>query len=405
MMDILIIAGSLFGFLALFPFLARAFARHNLFWTTIKESEGKCFLHNLAFKKAEIRYQNFFLDKRWNVVPNRRRKNMTVEETKSLTESENEKRRKEGKTELPVWDGTERRKKIVWWKKLWERFVDKFMGGGLAFVGIWPFDTVHTYKFRWEAPKEGKPVVHNELLDYAFVKSAMYYTKLEGAETKGMVPLDIGLILTIRIVNLYRALFRAHQWLEFAISRLTPYIRQFIPAKGIEFEKLIGEEQLLSPGTPLYDFLIKSQTKLTPEDKKHLQEDGKTEKEIEETEQSNKGILWILREIYGVDVQGIEFASITTVGKEYETAAAKKWSAERDKERIEIEADAEAKRIGRIYDKIISYGEVGMVLKTLETIKEASNKPGNWILSTDLLHDVKNILRGISQEKKGGDRK
>jgi hypothetical protein len=271
------------------------------------------------------------------------------------------------------------------------------MGGGLIFMGIWPFDTVYTYKFRWEAlRKVGEAVSHDELLDYVFVKSAVYFTELKEAETKGMVPLNIGLVLTIRIVNPYRALFRTHQWLEFVVSRLGPYIRQYVPAKKLEFEKFIRVSQGF--GSELFQFLGESKEKFTPEDKKRFLAEGKSQKEIEDLEQAGKGILWVLWERFGVDIQSIEFASITTEGKIYEEAAAKKWSAKREKERIEITAQAEANAIETVSKAIENHGQVGVLTKTLDTINTASNKPGNWIFSVDWLKD---LVKSVVNEKKG----
>lgn len=375
---ILVIVGSIFVFLILFPFLALALARHNLFYTLVGEGEAKIVLHNKAFKKVIMRYAGFHLDKRFNVVQGSRREQLTKEEAKTKGLS---------------WDGKKRRKDDKWWRKLWF----KLMGGGLIFVGIWPFDEVYTYKFRWQAlRKVGETVAHDELLDYVFVKSAVYFTELKEAETKGMVPLNIGLVLTIRIVNPYRALFRIHQWLEFAVSRIAPYIRQYIPAKEIEFEKLIGVSQ--GPNSKLFKFLGKSKKKFTAEKKNELRSQGISEKEIEEIERTGKGILWELWEVFGIDIQSIEFTSITTEGKIYEEAAAKKWSAEREKERIEITAQAEANAIETVSKAIEKHGQVGILTKTLDTINVASNKPGNWIFSVDWLKD---LVKNVFNEKKG----
>ena len=394
-MIVAMVAGIFFVLFVLFSIMARALANHNLFFTLIREGEGKAFLHNQAFEKAVIRYKGFRLDGRWNVVESNRREQLTVKEVKA----------KGG-----FWDGKKRRKEDRWWYGL----LNKFMGGGLAWVGIWPFGTVYAYKFRWEALKDGKPTTHDELLDYVFVKSSVYYTKLEGAETFGMVPLDIGLNLTIRVTNPYRALFRAHQWLEFAVSRIAPYIRQYIPATKKEFKEFVGVKQ--GPDSELFQFLGTSKEKFTVEQKKQLREQGHSEREIEDMELAGKGILWVLREIYGVDIQGIEFASIT-VGKEYETAQAKKWAAERDKERIEIEAAAEAKKIDIIAEAearkirtvaqaIKDFGEIGLASKAMDTIKEASTKAGNWIIPSNLLDALRIGGQGGREKKReGGDKK
>jgi len=51
----------------------------------------------------------------------------------------------------------------------------------------------------------------------------------------------------------YKVLFRAHQWLEFTVNRIGPYIRQFVATK--KFEELVAEKQAMFQGNPLFDFL------------------------------------------------------------------------------------------------------------------------------------------------------
>ncbi len=406
---LLAMVGGVLGLLITFPFLANALARHNLFFTLVEEGEAKNLLHNRAFIKVVMKYHGFYVDERWNVKSSQRRKQMTVEQAEQFTETLNAKRRKEGKKELKPWDGKERREKDSWWL----RIVNKFMGGGLIWVGIPPFDSVHTYEFRWQTLKEGKVVFHEELLDYVFVKSAPYFVKLEEVETKGMVPLNIEMLLTIRCINPYKTIFRVHQWLEFAVGRLGSYIRQYVPARNIQFENLIGTEQL--PGSDLFQFLEGKDVgnKLTPEDKQFFRVDGLSEKEIEEKEQAGWGILKILREIYGIDITGIEFRSIVTVGKQYEEAAAKKWSAKRDRERIIIEAEAEAKKIKTIADAeaerirtvskaIQDCGNAGLVAKVTDMIKDSAAKLPNWIILPGDFLDIFKKFGG--KDKEGGDK-
>lgn len=402
------VVGIIFVLFVLFSLMAQALAKHNLFFTFNKEGESKAVIHNGAFDRAIMKYEGFRFDDRWNVIPSRRREQFKTKE--------------EAVAKGYYWDGTKRRRGDKWWRK----FCAYFMGGGLEFIGLWPFYRVFRYDFRWGGLKEGKPIPHDKNLDYVFVKSAVYYAKLEGVETSGMVPLDIGLNLTIRVTNPYRAIFRTHQWLEFTVSRITPYIRQYIPAENKEFKELVGANQ--GPDSELFKFLGKSNERFTVEDKKRLKNEGRSDKDIENMELAGKGILWVLWEIYGVDIQSIEFASIATVGKEYETAAAKKWSAERDEERIAIEARAEAKKIDTLAEAearkidtlakaeaekirkislaIKESGEIGLASKAMDTIKEASTKAGNWVIPSNLLDFLKIGGQGSREkEKEGGDKK
>lgn len=392
-------SGVLVALFVLFALMAQSLAKHDLFFTFNREGESKAIIHNGAFYKPIMNKDGSYFDSNWNVIQGERKEQCETKE--------------EAKKKYPnsTWDGKKRRKQ----DQLWYKVYSYFMGGGLSFVGIWPFYQIYKYSFRWEGLKEGKPVLHDEILDYIFVKSSVYRTRLEGVEAAGMVPLDIELNLTIQVVNPYKALFRTHQWLEFAISRVVPYIRQYIPARTKDFQELVGMKQ--GPDSELFKFLEMSKEKFTPEEKERLRKESCSEKEIEDMELAGNGILWTLRETYGVDIQGIEFASIVT-DKEYEKASAQKWTAERDKERIEIEASAEAGRINTIAkaeaEKIITIakadaekvrlvseevakqGEVGLSIKAMDTVEKASAKPGNMFFFPSKLMDIFSQLGGQS---------
>jgi regulator of protease activity HflC (stomatin/prohibitin superfamily) len=399
MISILMALGGLLVFFLLFSLMALSLARHNLFFTLVEEGKIKVILHNKVFKKAIMRYMGFHLDKNQNVVQNLRREKLTFEEA-----------RQKGYK----WDGAKRRKEDKRWYGYWLlfcKFYKSLMGGGLAFVGLWPFYTVHTYQFRWWSLKDGKPTEHDELLDYVYAKSESYWAELKASQTAGMIPLNVELVLTIRVVNPYKSLFRTHQWLEFAISRLDPYIRQYIPYSELKFEDLIKVKQ--GPDSPLFVFLGTSKVKLTSEEKQLLRNEGRSEREIEAKEMADKGILWILWEVFGVDIQSIEFRSITTTDKEYEKAYTQKALAEQEKAKTIIQAEGQAqamntiteakkKGIEEVSSAIEKHGEVGLAYKMMETIEESSQKPGNWILSIDsLFHMMKRAFGNFGNRQDG----
>lgn len=397
---VLTIVEAVVGFTIIFPFMALSLGRHNIIFSIIREGETKIIVHNKAFKKAVMRYMGFYLDKDCNSEPDRRRRKQSASDRSKKDNNIGRIRRED------AW-----RRKAG--KIIINKFFNKFMGGGLIYVGIWPFDTIYAYEFRWNALKEGKLVKHVKVLDYIFAKPATYPVDLEGVETLGMVPLNIRINLTIRITNPRKALFRTHQWFEFAVGRITPYIRQFIPFRELEFEDLIKQPQF--PGSPLFKFLESPGEEMSADMERLLREDGCSEEEIEARKKENWGMLAYLKNIHGINITGIEFASITA-GK-YEEAAVKKWEAEREKERIEvgaqaeankinIVAEAEAKRIKTVSEEIIKQGEIGLAVKAMDTIEKASAKPGNWMFfPSNLLDFLKKIGGNQEQEKKGGDKK
>lgn len=355
---LLMIIGGLLGLIIALPFLALALARFNLFWTIIEEGTAKIILLNGQYHKTKMRYKGFYLDKGGNVI-----------------------RKKE-----------EKEKSDHWWKKYF---------GGLAWIGIWPFYKVHIYDFRWQVlkreldEKTGKTMKkvegREEVLDYIFIKASTYFTKLEKAETKGMLPADSEFIFVIRITNPYRALFRAHQWFEFTINALLPHLRHFQATRT--FEELVAMSQL--KGGEIYQFLEEAKS-LNEQQKKQIEKElkkqGKSDEEIkEEISKQELGVLGFLRTIYGIYVEAVKIESVDAEER-YEQALSK-----------EREAELEAKRITTVNKAIAEYGEQAVFLRYAEAIEIASKGEGNIIIPLGLAPLLKELTSGFMPKKaKGG---
>jgi len=101
--------------------------------------------------------------------------------------------------------------------------------GGLVFVGIPPFQQVLTYRFKWAHLHEDGSVHHHEkVLNYAFAKWDMYVIEIKGIEDKNGLPLDITILLPMRIVNPYEAFFVVGRWLVMVTGLLQVPLRRFI---------------------------------------------------------------------------------------------------------------------------------------------------------------------------------
>ena len=355
---LLMIFGGMFGLALALPFLALALARFNLFWTIIEEGTVKIILLNGQYHKAKMRYRGFYLDEEGNVI-----------------------RKKEKEKEH---------------NRQWQKYFN--WSGGLAWVGIWPFYKIHTYDFRWQVlkreldEKTGKMMKNvegrEEVLDYIFVKASTYFTKLEKAETKGMLPADSEFIFVIRITNPYRALFRAHQWFEFTINILLPHLRHFQATRT--FEELVIMFQL--KGGEIYQFL--EETKALNEQqkeqiRKELAKQGKSDEEInEEMAKQELGVLGFLRKIYGITVEAVKIESVDAEER-YEQALSK-----------EREAELEAKRITIVNKAIAQYGEQAVFLIYAEAIETASKGSGNTIIPLGLAPLLKEVASFIANPKK-----
>lgn len=126
---------------------------------------------------------------------------------------------------------------------------------GLRFYGIWPTKDILIYPFSWTGVTEdGQIQPHDKvLIDYILLKDDTYRNFIPKAEDSALIPLDLDMTDTFRVVNPKKAKFDVQNWLETAFHMTNPTIRQFVG--GQSFETLIPEKQNLE--SPLWDAVKK----------------------------------------------------------------------------------------------------------------------------------------------------
>ncbi len=125
---------------------------------------------------------------------------------------------------------------------------------GIYWMGLWPFTQVHVYPFKWnkwdkpEKTKEGKAIEfdiqpRNEKVDSLYFMSG-YAFKVHGAETKEKIPVDVILVLVVRVTNAMTALFGVKNgWYATLDGKVLGSGRDFIGITKIdELTKLQHEE-------------------------------------------------------------------------------------------------------------------------------------------------------------------
>lgn len=306
---------GIFGIIILVYLLAK----NNIFITFVKEGTAKAILKYGQFHKIVMSYENHILDSKWDVF----------------------------KPSDPV------RRNIF---------------GGLRWVGIPFIKSVHTYNFKWtsfeQEQEEGKlvqkTIVRKEKIDYILVQDDVYYTFIREAESKGLVPLDIETLLTIGIVNPYKALFKVQDWLETTLNQFKPVLLGYVRQR--EFEELAKEKE-------------------QSEDAVHkLLGDS----EIDEN----------LNKDYGVHIKKIGIVNVDPAGErgeKYVEAASKAWEAEK-----------EAARLETIYEKITSKGNEGLFIRAIEGLEKASQGAGNTIVFP--LAGAKEMIKLWIGEKEIGEK-
>ena len=289
-------------------------APNNLFFTFVEESTAKIIVKGGAFDKILIQFKDYTFNENWNVVA----EGVQARITGAVTYHE-----------------------------------PKHFFGGLRFYGFWPIVDVYTYSLRWTSIHEnGLPFQHEEILSSVSLKDFVYYASVKEAEDKGMVPLDVDFLITLRVVNPYNSAFKSQDWLELVLNRAKPLFREFIARHT--FEELIREKQ--KKGGELWV---------------EINEAGK----IAEFERD-----------YGAKIKegGIEIKDITpkSTGNPVQTAAMKKYLAQKEAERVAAEAegtrqktiteaDGEAERVKKIYGQIKHFDELGKLIRTLEALEKS----------------------------------
>lgn len=186
--------------------------------------------------------------------------------------------------------------------------------GGLRWVGLWPIYYIYKYNQRWTSVREdGEAVPHDEEIDSALLKEKIYYIKLEGAEDKDGIPVDVDILLTGQVVKLYRALFGPHNYLEQIINRTKPLFGEYMSQYG--FMDLRKQKQ--RAGGELWEKLEKEGMVNVYDKNGKIEEIGEFERD------------------YGFRVKdgGIEMVNITPP-EEYQKAQTQKRVAETEADRI-----------------------------------------------------------------------
>lgn len=281
-------------------------APNNLFFTFVPEGRAKIVVRGDAIRKILIQWKGHILTDDWDVV------------------------------EQP----TKRR-----------------FFGGLRIYGWWPLDDIYIYDFSWTNVREDGEIQRHEkeTIDYILLKDDVYWAKVEKAEDQKLLPLDIELVLTVRALNPYKALFQVENWLETVINRTEPAVRDRITEDTYE-------NWIVKP-KDLADSIV--------------------------SDLETKELLKEFKERYGVDLRAIEVKEIDP-GKDYRDATLAKYLAEREKDKILVQAEAErerikkvaqgeTQRIKKVYAQVQEFGDLGREIRGYEAI-EKSGEASKWIM-------------------------
>lgn len=346
-----IAAALVVGFLLVFFW----WAPRNLYFTFVPEGRAKIVVRADAFEKTLIQWKGHALAVHKSEIV----------DTGDVIETEEQ-------IEAEGW----LKKLLIWLKKLF---------GGLRYYGFWPILDIYIYDFAWTNVAQNGEIVQNEKkgLDYVLLKDDVYFATVKRAEDKGQLPSDIHLLLTLRVINPYKAVFVVQTWLEAVINTTEAETRDVWT-------------------TDSYARWISS--------KKNLAE--RIEKALEgfRDEECSKR--------YGVEIRAIKVRNIDPEER-FREATLKGYLAERERDRVLVEADAEKQRIAAVYEAVKKYGDLGKLIRSLEALETSPEKGAKWVvpipagiipqifpgettdsLAKDDLETIRGLLEELQQEKK-----
>jgi hypothetical protein len=160
-------------------------APKNLFFTFIEEGTAKIIVKGGEFQKILISWKDHIIDK-------------------------------------DTWDVKEK------------KGVEAGFFGGLRFYGIPPIQQIFSYKQRWvHLHENGDIKEHEEDLNYVLLKTDFYVfdlplTEKESAQDINGMSLGVKVVIPMRIVNPYEALFGPRRWLAAISGTVKPVVKRFV---------------------------------------------------------------------------------------------------------------------------------------------------------------------------------
>lgn len=331
-------------------------------------------------------------------------------------------------------------------KETWLSSLLREMFGGLVFYGIWPIYNVEVYELSWTGMNErGEVDKHvDEELDYVMVKDDIYYVKVVDAEDEDLLPLEMEILLTFRVINPYLARHRISNYVEAVINLTRPAIRDVVTTDT--FRNLIRMVGDIGPKIFMSlqheKGVFKAASKVLEDEINNLVSSSGNREDLQIRAEKlqhflanllvefgkKQGLIPRIRRDYGIEIVDIAVKGINPP-PEYREVILRQFTAQREAEKVIVEADAEKARIERVYGAIKEFGSLGKLMSTLEAIREsplatslavtsvpgltsvierAFDKPIDQVTSQDLgqlrgiLDRIEEQLRRLESEAKSG---
>ena len=225
--------------------------------------------------------------------------------------------------------------------------------------------------------------IHNldTRIDFIPLAEDTYWGKLIKSEDANKMPLDVEFLLTIQIVNPYKALFNVGatmgMWLEVVMARILTEARDVLTEQT--YDNWITSTQALGD---------------------RIMERFGTEKVLKEVFEDTYGVKLVNIGIKQIDPPD-DYRRLTTLlfTAEREAAAAVK-TAEGEAKAVGIAAGAEKQRLETVYGMINEYGDAGRLLRALEAAERSPLAASLSIQSIPGLQNLGNLFGGAGDSQR-----
>ena len=291
---------------------------------------------------------------------------------------------------------------VIKGKEPWHLF-----GGFRLYSLFYPLFDVYVYHFRWtHLHEDGSAVTHDEWLDFVFLKEDLYVIEIPlreegGAEDINGVPLGISVVIPMRIINPYIAVFTVRRWLPMITGTVQARLRRFV-ANYRYREDLLN----MRAGENITEIQEKAGVPEKRRDKAGVDLWQKFWKQLETDflqeggEKKENELLQICGIVINKKKAGIlkidpssKYRELTTL--EYEAEQKKKRTiieADAEKKRLETVAEGERARIETVYGQIRKFGDLGRLVRALEAMEKS---PLAASMTVQAIPGIQEMLRGI----------
>lgn len=207
---------------------------------------------------------------------------------------------------------------------------------GLYYIGIPGTAKIPRNRFGWIEFNYAKqpdgtisnkkaPIPHEEMISHILVQPDVYFVSIDAAETKEGVPVTVNLLLTMEVVNTYKARYGVQNWLEAVTNQAEANVRRYVGSQEV-LQMLTVDVADATTSVPI----------------------GMTQEAREQIEGILKNEMRHIEQEYGVAIRIAQVQSVEIVGPDaaqYREAVTTEFTARAAAKKLGIQTEAEAKRI------------------------------------------------------------